>query len=171
MKIILKIIDTISEYSGRIFCWLAVILMLVFVFETTARYVFDSPTMWGYETSYMVGATMAVMGWSYTHKHHGHIRVDVIYTHLSLRAKAIIDIVCSFLFLFPLLALLIHAANASMLFALKLNERLMESAWRPPAAPIKMVVLAGISLFALQCLAQFARDVYALIRSKPYDTD
>jgi len=169
MRTLLKIIDAISEYTGQTVLWLAVALVLVLAFETTARYAFGRPTVWVYETSYMIGATMVVLGWSYVHKHHGHIRVDVFYTRLSPRGRAIIDVVCSLVFLFPLLSILIYSANSSMLFAWKMNEKLPESTWMPPAAPIRAAVLVGISLFSLQCIAQFIRDLYSLVRNKAYD--
>jgi TRAP-type mannitol/chloroaromatic compound transport system substrate-binding protein/TRAP-type mannitol/chloroaromatic compound transport system permease small subunit len=169
MKAIIRLIDTISEYTGKTVLWLSVALVLVLTYETTARYVFNSPTQWAYETSFMIGATLAVLGWSYTHRHRGHIRVDVFYTHLSLRGQAIVDVISSFVFLFPLLAVLIYTAYSNMMFSWKLHEKLTESSFLPPAGPIKTVLLLGICLFALQCVAQFIRDVHVLIRNKAYD--
>ncbi len=166
MKSIVRIIDGISEYTGQGALWLSIALVLVLTFETTVRYVFNAPTQWVYETSYMIGASMAVLGWAYTHKHRGHIRVDLFYSRLSPRGRAIVDVVVSMLFLFPLLIVLIYGSYSSVQFAIKLNERLAESSFRPPAAPIKTVILIGISLFALQTIAEFIRDLYLLIRKK-----
>ena len=169
MKAILKVIDTISEYTGQTIHWLCVALVLVLAFETTARYVFDSPTQWTYETSWMIGASLSVLGWAYTHRHHGHIRVDVLYTRLSARGKALVDVICSFIFLFPLLGVLMYSSTTFMMFAWKMKEKLVESSWMPPSGPIKTVMVIGITLFTLQCLAEFTRNVYQLIRGKPYD--
>jgi len=167
MRTIIRVIDSISEYTGRTVLWLCVVLIFVLAYETTARYVFNAPTNWAMETGEMLGATIAVMGWSYTHRHHGHIRVDVFYARLSPRGKAIVDVTCSVLFLFPLLAILIYTSATWMWFSWKMNEKLIESNWLPPAGPIKTVVLLGVCLFALQALAQFIRDFYLLIRNKP----
>lgn len=169
MRQILKAIDSISEYTGRAALWLSIALVLVLTYETTARYLFNAPTQWSYETSYMIGATMAVLGWCYVHLHRGHIRVDVFYAHLPFRGRAIIDVVSSIVFLFPLLAVLLYSANSGVLFAWKMNEKLVESSFQPPAGPIRTVLFLGFCLFALQCLAQFLRDFYALIRNKAYD--
>jgi TRAP-type mannitol/chloroaromatic compound transport system permease small subunit len=171
MKAIIKTIDTISEYTGKTALWLCVALILVLTFETTARYVFDAPTNWAYETSWMIGASIAVLGWSYTHRHRGHIRVDVIYSHLSNRGQAAIDVVCSLIFLFPLLGILMYSSFTFMNFAWKMKEKLVESSWMPPSGPIKTVVVVGLFLFTMQCLSQFVRDVYQLIRGKAYDTN
>jgi TRAP-type mannitol/chloroaromatic compound transport system permease small subunit len=169
MRIVLKTIDTLSEYSGKIFLWLVVALIGVLAYETIARYVFNSPTNWVYETSFMIGGALAVMAWSYTHKHHSHIRVDLIYTHVSPRGRALIDVVSSIIFLFPFLIVLMYGGYSGVEFAWRAHERFVESNWLPPAGPIKTVVFIGFILFTLQALAQFSRDVYMLIRSKPYD--
>jgi len=169
MKIILRIIDTISEYIGKIFLWLAVALIFVLAYETIARYVFNAPTRWVYETSYMIGGVFAVMAWSYVHKHRGHVRVDLIYTHLSPRGQAIIDVVCSVIFLIPFLIVLIYGGYSGASFAWKSHEKLIESSWLPPSGPVKTAIYIGFCFFTLQALAQFFRDLYLLIRSKPYD--
>ena len=166
MKTLVRIIDNVSEYTGQGALWLAIALVLTLTYETTSRYVFNAPTQWAYETSYMIGASMAVLGWSYTLRHHGHIRVDVFYTHLSPRGQAIVDVVISLLLLIPLLAVLIYGSYSSMQFAWEMNERLPESSFRPPAGPIKTVILVGICLFAFQSIAELIRNLYFLIRKK-----
>jgi len=92
MRTIVRVIDAISEYTGMVVRWACLALVLMLCYEVTARYVFDAPTMWSFETSSMIGGTIAVLGWSYTHKHGGHVRVDVFYNHLPPRGQAILDI-------------------------------------------------------------------------------
>ena len=145
------------------------VLVLVMVYEVGARYVFNAPTIWAYETAMMLGATIAVLAWPYTHRHHGHVRVDVIYTHLPPRGKAIIDVVCFSLLFFPLLFALICTAGTRARFAWSIGEVLDEGYWYPPATPIRIVIVLGLSLFALQGVAHFIRDLRFLIRNKPYD--
>jgi len=167
MRTIVRVIDSISEYTGQTVLWLCVALVLVLAYETTVRYVFNAPTQWVMETGEMIGGTIIVMGWSYTHRHHGHIRVDVFYSHLSPRGKAIIDVTCSLLFLFPLLAILLYTSTSWMLFAWKMGEKLVETSFLPPAGPIRTVIVLGLLLFAFQSVAHFIRDLYLLIRNKP----
>ena len=167
MRAILRVIDAISEWTGKAISWLAVALVMVIVYEVVMRYVFNSPTMWAYETSVMLGGTVYVMGWAYVHRHHGHVRVDVLYSRFSPRRKAIIDVICALLFLFPLLIVLLDASASFMRHAWSVNERLIVTYWMPPAAPFRTIVMIGLSLFALQSVAQFIRDLSLLIRNKP----
>ena len=169
MRAILRVVDSISEWTGKAVRWLCVALVLVMTYEVTMRYVFDAPTMWAYETSVMIGGSIFVLGLAYVHRHRGHIRVDVFYEHLSPKGKAIIDVIFASLFLFPLLIILIDASVSYMWRAWLIGEKSVETYWYPPAAPFRTAVAIGFCLFLLQCLAQFVRDLYLLVRNKPYD--
>ena len=167
MRAIVRVIDFISEYTGRIVSWVCVALILTLCFEVVARHVFDEPTIWAHSLAKMMGITIVTLGWAYVHKHHGHVRVDVIYTHLQSRGKQIVNVVGALIFLFPAIIVLIYAALQQLLFSLSIGEVFTESYWYPPAPPIRFILLLGLSLFALQALAQLVRDLYMLLKDKP----
>lgn len=133
------------------------------------RYVFNAPTKWGYETCSMLGGTIYALGWAYDHLHKSHVRVDIFYTRLSQRGKAITDVICAAIFFFPLMAILIKTTVSWAWRAWSIGEVMIEAHWYPPAAPFRTIVAVGICFFALQGLAQFIRDLYLVIRRKPYD--
>ena len=167
MRTIVRVIDSINEWTGKTIRWACVVLVLVLCYEVTVRYVFNAPTIWAHQTSCMLGGTIVALGWAYTHLHHGHVRVDVFYAHLSPRGKAIVDVLCASFLLFPLLAILIYTAAEFMMVAWLRGEVLIESYWYPPSGPIRTVMLLGLCLFALQGVAQFIRDLSLLVRNKP----
>lgn len=169
MRTLVRVIESISEWTGKAVSWLCLGLVIMLCYEVTARYVFNAPTIWAHCASTMVGGTIAALGWAYVHRHQGHVRVDVFYAHLSPRGKAITDVVCALIFLFPLLIILILAAADWVCFSWSINEVLTVSYWYPPAFPIRTVFFLGVSLFALQGVVQFIRDLYLLIRNKAYD--
>ncbi|MBA7466224.1 hypothetical protein ES707_01401 [subsurface metagenome] len=169
MKAIIRVIDSISEYTGKVASWVCLLVILVLVYEVTARYAFNSPSIWAHQLSMILGLTIIALGWAYTHRHHGHVRVDIIYTYLSPRGKAIIDVVFTLLFLFPLLILITISAADWMMSSWSGGEVLTASVWYPPAGPIRTIMFLGLLLFILQGVAGFVRDSYLLIRNKPYD--
>lgn len=148
------------------FSWVCVALIFVLVYEVTARYAFMAPTIWAHQLACMLGLTIATMGLAYTHLHHGHVRVDVFYALLPTRGKAVIDVIFGLLFLFPLLAVVTIVACNKMTYSWEIGEVLTQSHWYPPAGPVRTVAFAGLSLFILQGIAQFIRDVYLLIKEK-----
>jgi len=169
MKSILKLIDSVNSWTGKIIRLLAVALVLVMTVEVTMRYVFNRPTMWGYETSIMIGAGMYALAWGYVHRENAHIRVDVFYSRLSSRGKALVDALCTVFLFFPLISLLSYMAFTWMARAWKIGEKSVETYWYPPIAPLRTAVFIGLVLFGLQGLAQFIRDVYLVTRNKKYD--
>ena len=169
MRNILRVVDAISEWTGKIVCWLALVLVLVMTYSVIMRYVFRMPLMWAYETSIMLGAAIYVLGWSYALKRNVHVRLDIFYVRLSSRWKAIIDVAGTILVLFPLFFLLIQSATRYAWVAWEINEKLTETYWYPPAAPIRTVVALGFILYAFQAMAELIRNLYILIRNKSYD--
>ena len=169
MRKILRVIDSVSGYAGKVGSWLCYALILVVVYDVTMRYVFTAPTMWAYETAIMLGGTIWALNWAYTHSLRAHVRVDVIYSHRSLRKRAIIDVVGTLFIFFPLLAVFIGASFSEMWHAWLVGEVSLESYWYPPLAPFRTIVLIGFCLIAFQAVAQFIRDLYILVKSKSYD--
>jgi len=169
MRATLRLVDSISEWTAKAVSWLAVALVLVLVFDVVERYVFGGATVWAYETGTMLGATIYVMGWAYIHRMREHIRVDVIYTHLSPRAQLIIDVIGTLLFLLPLLYVMIDTSIYYAVRAWRIEEKLAETFWYPPAGPFRTLVAVGLFLLAFQTVANLIRDFYKLFKNKAYD--
>jgi len=167
MITVIRIIDSISEWTGRSARWLCAILVVFMAIGVIMRYVFGAATLWAYEVGLMLGAAIYVLAWSYVHRHGGHVRVDVFYHRLSPRMKATIDVIGFLLFFIPLMIILVSVSVDWTGRAWEVNEKMYETGWYPPAAPLRTVVALGICLFALQGIAQFIRDLYLLIRNKP----
>jgi len=166
LRRLVHLIDSISEWSGRIMSWLCVVLIVVLVYEVAMRYVFDAPQMWTSELGCMLGGAIVALGWAYAHRHSRHVRVDVFYGHASPRGKAIIDVICALFMFFPLVFVLIHSAVLWAHTSVVMDERLTHSYWFPPAYPSRIVVVVGLCLFALQDVAWFIRDLHLVIKGK-----
>jgi len=169
MRAILKVIDSISQQVGSSARWLCPALVVVGAYDTIMRYAFNAPTVWGYETMIMLGGATYALGWAYDQLHKSHIRVDVFYSRLSARRRAIMDVVCAAIFFFPLMGILLKTSIFWAVRAWARSEVMIESYWYPPAAPFRTAIAVGICLFALQGLAQFIRDLYFVIRRKALD--
>jgi len=162
MNRILKLIDAMSEHTGRAVAWFAVLLVLVLTYEATARFVFDSPTIWAHQFATMVGAAIASLGWAYTLHHNGHVRVDLIYASLSKKWQAGIDAFFTVFFFFPLLGTTTWVAAKWMVRSWQMKEVFTESFWYPPAYPLRTAMFIGLLLFLLQGFALAWRSIKTL---------
>ena len=149
--------------------WFMLGMIFFGVLEVTQRYVFNHPTMWGYELIIMLGAAMYPLTWACIHRRHGHVRVDVFYSRMSTRGKAIVDVVCGVLFFFPVILFLVYTSGVWMWHAWEIGEKSVETYWYPPIAPLRTAVFVGVVLFLVQGVAQFIRDAHLLVRGRPYD--
>lgn len=168
MRRVVRVIESISEWTGKLTSWLCVALVMVLCYEVMLRNVFNVPTMWAYDTSIMLGVTIIAMGLAYAHLHHRHVRVDVIYNLLSPRGRAMVDVVFALLVFFPAVIVFTYTAADRMWFSWSINEVLTAGRWYPPATPVRAVFFLGLFLLTLQGVAQFTRDLYFLVRNKPY---
>lgn len=166
VRVTIQIIKWISENTGITICWGYVVLPLVLFLDTVLRYVFNKPLSWAYDISTMLGCSLFVLGWAYTHLHNGHVRIDIVYMRLSPRGKAILDAACTLLLFFPLALYFTYTSADQALIALSLNERLNQTNWYPPAFPLKLIVFIGWLMFTLQGLAIFIRDSHYALRGK-----
>jgi TRAP-type mannitol/chloroaromatic compound transport system permease small subunit len=166
---VLKYIDSLSEMSGAIGKWAALLLVLVGTWETVSRHFFDAPTIWAYDSLCMAGGALYLLGASYDYLHDAHTRVDVFYSKFPPRAKAAMNVVCSLVLFFPLMIVMFLQAVAWTVKAWKINEVMFNSFWYPPAAPYRTLFAVGLLLLILQAVANFVRDLYFAVRGEKLD--
>lgn len=166
MRKLVWIIDSLSENLVKIICWLGLALVLVLCYEVVMRYVFNNPTVWAADISRMLGASFATLGLAYTLRHRGHVRVDVFYSRLSDRGKALVDVICTLLLFFPLLICMLYASVSWTVSSWSRGETWQMTAWYPPTGPIRTAISVGWCLFLIQAGAEFVRNLYFLWRGK-----
>lgn len=168
MRTVFKIVDLVSEKAGDIARWFGFLLVLVVVYDVIARYIFNAPTVWGYEVGIALGMSLYCFGYAYAEKIHGHVRVDVFYIHMSPRTKAIIDAIGGFIFFLPTIGLVVLAAWNKMWWSWSVMEKSVEGYWYPPWYPLRTMIFLGFALLLIQGLANLYRAVYHLVKGKEY---
>ena len=155
---IVKLIDKISEWTGALSAWIVIPLMLVVMYEVVMRHFFNSPTAWGYDVSWMLFAAQFLLGGAFTHLRNGHIRIDIVYTTLSERARRIYDAAINIVVILPPAILFGWAGVKFAVEAYAADERLSTTNWFFPAGPPRTFIPLGFFLLALQCFAEIIRN-------------
>ena len=86
-----------------------------------------------------------------------HVRMDLIYSKLKDKTKALLDSLTSVFLIFYLVVLLIGSIS-SLSYTIETNQRLF-TAWAPYVWPIKSIMTFGILLMLLQSIAIFFKDL------------
>jgi len=159
-----QLIDRFVEWTGQTVKWLALVVMSIMVYEVVARYIFNRPTVWAFDLSYMVGGSMMLLGAAYVLLHDGHVRVDLFYHKLKPRVKHGIDAVLSLVYFFPLHIVLLTYAFRYARRALLTGETSGVGIWEPSIAPFRIAVLVGFLLFLLEGISWWLRSVRGAVR-------
>ena len=158
----MKAVDRFTERVGGIVAWLAVALIFVIGYEVVARYVFNAPTIWSYDLSYMVGGSFWVLAAAYAILHNTNIRVDVLYVRLKRKWQLLLDTVLTVLFFFPMWIIILRGCVDHAWTAIVLNERSSIGHWAPSMVPFRLVGVVAISLLLLQGVSWFVSNVRSL---------
>jgi TRAP-type mannitol/chloroaromatic compound transport system permease small subunit len=157
-------LDRFAEWTGYALMWLILALVFVVVWEAINRYAFNAPTIWAYDVSYMLYATVFMLGAAVTLRFKGHIRTDLFFSKWSPRTQAAVDLTFYLLFFFPGLVLFMWAGLDKAVHAFLINERAAASPWRPVLWPFRSVIPLCALLLVLQGLSETIKAFYTLQR-------
>ncbi len=95
---ITKVIDQISDWSGKAISWLIIPMAAVLVWEVFIRYAYR-PTLWAVDMATMFYGTHFFIAGAMTLYLGKHIRTDFFYGNWSMKTQCWVDAIC-YLFLF-----------------------------------------------------------------------
>ena len=162
-----KIIYRINEFFGRGVSWLLVIMVLNVFLVVVLRYVFSYGEVWLQETYVWMHSIVFLLGSGYTLLNNGHVRIDLVYSNASRRYKAVIDIIGTAIFAFPVLYFLFIKSFPFVERSWSIFEKSAEVGGLPGLFLFKSVLLVFSILFGLQFLALMIKSSRVFL----YNTD
>lgn len=163
-----KAIDKLNDAIGRAACWLVVIMILIATFNSIARYLgrslgaqLSSNAL--LEMQWYLFSLIFLLGAAYTLRHDGHVRVDLLYSRLSERGKAWLDLVGTLLILLPFSALILWLSWPAVRNSWKIAEGSPDPGGLP-RYPIKALILVAFVLLILQGFALVIHKIAVLRR-------
>ena len=169
MQKVFHSIDTITEWTGKIFRWTLIALTLVMMFEVLTRYAFHRPTIWAFEVSTGLYALSFMMCGAYALLYKAHVSIDIIYEILSPKVRSILDIISHIVFFYPFIITLIIVGTKYAAEAWKIKETHW-GVFPMPLYIIKTAIPAFAILTFLQGTVNFLKAVLLLVTGKVYDT-
>jgi len=98
---IAEAVDAFNDWVGRTLSWLTLGMVLVTFVVVLMRYVFGLGSTIMQESVVYMHAIVFMACAGYALVHNGHVRCDIFYGLASPRAKAVVDIIGTVLFLIP----------------------------------------------------------------------
>jgi TRAP-type mannitol/chloroaromatic compound transport system permease small subunit len=156
----IRMIDTFTDVTGSVFAWMSIPLVGAVAYEVISRYVFNAPTIWAYDLTYMFYGALFMMGAAYALHKGAHIRTDFFWENFSPRTKGVIDAVSYIVFFFPSFLVLAIIGWHEADYALRINETSDQTPWRPILWPFKAVIPAACILLMIQGFSEFLKSFY-----------
>jgi TRAP-type mannitol/chloroaromatic compound transport system permease small subunit len=158
-----RAIDWVSEHSGIFVALWTVNAVCVYFYEVISRYLFDAPTIWAHQASYLMFGMQYLLAGAFALLHGAHVRVDVLWVKLPPRGQIGMDIFTStFFFIFALA--LIGTCWQFFANSLDMLERTDET-WQVQFYPVKAVMVLGAVLLTLAGLSKLIKDVRMFVRT------
>lgn len=152
--------DRISDYVGYLAAGLIFFMGATLMFDAFTRNVINMPVHWAVELTQFTLAAYYFMGGAFTLKNESHVRMDLIYSWLSERGRARIDIATSVCLIFYLVVTLIGGIS-SLQYAIETNEKRF-SIWNPSVIPIKALLVVCLVLMLMQAVALIFKHMATL---------
>ena len=156
-----NVIDKFTDTTGTCIAWLNLPLVLVVSYEVIMRYVFDAPTIWVFDTTYMLYGTIFMLGAAYALHKGAHIRTDFFYDKWSAQTKGMVDSISYIVFFFPSLIMLLVASGNEAWYAFTIHETSEQTPWRPILWPYKSIVPVTCVLLMVQGISETIKSAYA----------
>ena len=157
-------VDAINYRVGRFAMYLLFVMGAMLLYSTLSRVLFGVPVNWVLEMSQFMLSAYYLLGGAYALQMDQHVRMDLIYSQLDARRRAITD-AFTILFVIFYLVVLFGGGISSTNYAIQYNQK-NYSAWSPVLWPIKVVMTVGVFLMLLQAVSTFFKDL-AIARGKP----
>ncbi len=168
LNTVLRFIDNINDWIGRILSYGVFFMFILVLSEVIRRYFFNSPTVWANELTQLIFGAYVILAGGYILRWNGHVNVDIFYSTLSYRWKAIFDIATSVIF-FGFCGMLFTYGGSLAWESLTSFEH-SQSAWNPPLYPFKLCIPIAALLLILQGIAKLIRDIMTVIKGEPVET-
>lgn len=152
-----KLIDKISEFTGVFIALWTVTAVVAYAYEVLMRYVFNMPTIWVHEASFLLFGMQYLMTGAYAMLHGAHVRVDVLYIKLPPRGRVGMDIFTSVFFFIFVMALM-GTSWKFFISSYGMGEISLET-WGIQYWPVKMLMFVGAVLLTLAGISKLIKDV------------
>ncbi len=163
-RLFVRYVDALNHRVGRFAMYLFFVMGAILLASTFSRLALGVPINWALEMSQFLLSAYYLLGGAYTLQLGQHVRMDLFYSNMKPKTRAVTDSITILAVIFYLCVLFwggVSSTNYSIVYSQK-----NYTAWAPVLWPVKIAMTTGIFLMLLQTISQFFKDV-AEARGKP----
>ena len=158
----IRAIDRFSDVVGKLISLVMLYLVATISYEALSRYLFNSPTIWVLESSYMANGSAFMLGCAYALHKGAHVRTDMLWEKFSERKKGWIDLTSYLVFFYPTLVILTFISIDDAWYSFKIGEESDQTAWRPIMWPFRSAIPLAAVLLMIQGISESLKCCYQI---------
>jgi TRAP-type mannitol/chloroaromatic compound transport system permease small subunit len=157
-----RVADAVVDAVGRAGAWLVLFVVAALFGQLPLREWLGTGHILANDFGQIAHATVFMLGVAYAMRWDGHVRLDVFYHRMSRRARVLVDLAGTILFVVPWIGIVLWFSWATTVRSVAVFEKFPET-WSPGYWLFKVLLLAFGVLVSLQALGHIARDLASLI--------
>ena len=126
------------------------------------RYFFDFTLIWVIELEIYFFALLFLLASGYALKHDKHVRVDVFYSKMNKKQKALVDLSGTLLFLIPWCIIIIWVSYNYAYMSFLIGEKSPQPGGLPALYLLKFSIVLAFVLLLIQGLSVMVKSVITL---------
>lgn len=166
VRIYIRYVERVNRLVGLLAMYLVFAIIAVLLYSSVVKTV-AIPPLWTLEMAQFLMVAYFMLGGGYSLIDDSHVRMDLWYSRWSPKRRAMVDAFTVFFLVFYL-GLMLYGGISSTAYAIRYDET-SYSSWAPYMAPIKIIMVIGITLMLLQAIAEFFKSVIAARQEREED--
>lgn len=161
MKKLSTAIDLFNRKTGEWSALLIIPLTVIVIYEVILRYVFDAPTIWGFEATTFIYGVHFMLGLAYTDLMDGHVKVDIFTAKMKPEKQAAMIIIANLIIFLPVFSCMTFWSWLYALTSVQQRE-LNSTSWAPAIWPMKLIMAVSFSFLLIQGISSMLKAINAL---------
>lgn len=155
-------IDRFTDATGKLVSLAMLFLVVSISYECFSRYLFNAPTIWVMDTSYIANGSAFMLGCGYALLKGAHVRTDMLWDKYSERKKDAVDLASYLLLFFPVMITFFVISVDDAWYSFTIRETSEQSPWRPILWPFRASVPLAALLFMIQGVSESLKCCYQI---------
>lgn len=165
-------ISRASETFGQALSWLTLAMTLLMFTLVVLRYTFNFNMILLQEAVIYLHALVFLLGAGYTLKMDGHVRVDVFYREMSIRAQAWVNLLGCLVLLLPMAIFIGVISWDYIAVSWSVLEKSQDAGGLPFVYLLKSLILGMVASLMIQSISEIAKSLAILLSdNETYNSD
>ncbi len=165
----IKRIDRFTEVTGKFVSFAMLFLAVAISYECVSRYLFNAPTVWVLEASYIANGSAFMLGCGYALLKGAHVRTDMLWEKYSERRKGTIDFASYLILFYPVMITFMVISMDDAWYSFSIGETSEQTPWRPILWPFRAAVPLAALLLMIQGVSETMKSWYQIRTGQEFE--